>query len=809
MNEKLPVTDSSSLKKLFQNDKNSNSPYIYIPIDSKNGLATPEKLSKLISGYKKSGYGGVIPFSRDNYAIDPLSEEYYDVYRMINQETQNNALSLAYLDDTYIMREYLKKLENPSRSVCKILCKYEYECTEGQVIKKKLHSDGTRMSLLAVNDDDFKIIDIRRYVKDDILEWDVPDGNWNIEEYICEPDITANYIDLMDYDISIEYLKRTLGVLIHELSPAQSTDNSKSPMDIFIYRNVVYAGQNRRMWHPNFNKVFIETYGFDPAPYYSLMFREFPGHSKRYKSMLMACRSKILTEGYLKAVSDYCNSHSMFCTGFPAEGKASLSSWIFGDGQMFHRFSSAPGISLPFAYLYGLNGIKVASSAADLIGAETVTADLFNYFQMLTKDIIYREAMNAFNRGVNMIFAHLGEDRNRENTDIVENESTTWGSIFSKGDDLADFASFVTRAQTMLGGGEHIAEAAIVYPINTLHSLSYLYQSSNTGFEYPYNPDNIDYMDVMNNFLGYVGIDSIFLHPDIIANRSFVEDGVLYITNDKKTTLKFKLVVLPSMTIIDVKTAQMLKKFFVEGGKIIATGHLPVISNVCSTIFDDVNVALNTESDEDREVRETIEFIFGSDVTDNTVYKRYYKNSNNKGGMAYFFPPNKTSVTRAETVSANLVYQATEKLGIAPDVYIDKMPRRELLGVVNYNLPDFLKIGVDKRLAKGSSMNYIHKKYAGCDIFYFTNTSGDTYTGNILLRGRHTLEEWNPYNGKTRRLTASLVKFRGEIYTAVELSIEASSCTFVVSADPRSNKDVLREIETDEMIPEFYPRVNF
>jgi len=810
MAEKITITDSASLKKLFQTEKNQNSPYIYLPIDSKDELNTREKLSRLISGYKKSGFGGIVPFCNKNYSIDALTEEYYKTYSVIASEAREAGLNLGYLDDTYIMREYLEQHDSADSLRCKILCKYETACTEGQTIKRTLRTNGTRMSLVAVNDDDLTILDIREFVKDNVLEWTVPAGNWNIEEYMCETDPTAVYIDLLDYDICSEYLKLTFGVLMQKLKESLYTQKTmdESPVDVFIYRNIVYAGQNRRMWHSSFNKEFEELYGFDPAPYYPLLFRDYGGNAERYRCMLMNCRFRLLSDGYLRAASDYCKSKSVFCTGFPAEEKAIACSWMFGDGLMFHKHASAPGVSMPFAYLYGINGIRVASSAADQFGCDTVTADLFNYFKELNKDVIYREAMNVFVRGVNMIFAHLGEDRTQENCDISSSETAAWGAIFSKGDDLADFSSFVTRVQTLLRGGEHISEAAIVYPIRTLHTFSYLYHSGVTEFEYPFTPENADYMDIMNDFLSYVGIDTVFLHPDAITEKAFPEDGTLYLSGDKNTA-KIKLLILPSMNIISLKTLRVIKKFFAEGGKIIATNRIPLKAVECSAVFSDVNEAVRHESDEDREVREIIEYLFGSDVTDTRTYRSYYKNVNEKGGTAYYFPSNITAADGSASVSARYLYQAAANFGFAPDVYIDKMPRREFFGLVNYNLPDFLKVGVDKRLSKGCSMNYIHKKFAGNDIYYFTNTTSSDYKGSVLLKGRHSPEEWNPYTGKTRKMAGSLVRFRGEIYTMIELTLEASTCTFIVSTLPKNNREVLREFEDEELIPEFFAHENF
>lgn len=805
MNDKnLSAASSAELKKLFQSPKNIYKPYIFLPIDGKNDLDSPEKLSKLIGGYKKSGFGGIVPFSHKSYSVRPLSEEYYEIYRYVAKEAKASSLAVGYLDDTYIMREYISHLDEDKKknAVCNILVKYDYACTEGQKLNRKLRSAEDLMSLVAVNDDDLTIVDLRGYIKDgEILEWTVPDGNWNIEEYICEPDMESNYVDLMDYEISSDYLKHTFRALLEQLD---EKNGEVPPVNVFIYRNILYAGKNRRMWHRDFNKMFEEQFGIDPAPYYPLLFRDFGGFAKRYKSMLMTCRAKMLTEGYMKAAADFCLAHDILCTGYPAEGKAVACSWLFGDGQMLHKYATAPGLSMPFAYLYGLNGIRVAAGAADQLGAETVTADLFKYFSLLNRDIIYRESMNAYVRGVNMVFAHLGEDRTDEKQQPDETEPITWGSIFSKGDDLADFSEFATRVQTLLRGGEHLSEAAILYPIHSLHSLSYLYQSDTVeDFEYPSTPDNADYMELMNNFLNYVGIDTTFLHPDTVINRAHAENGILYIPTDKGT-MKFKLIILPSMSIISVKALRVVKKFFDEGGKVISTDNLPTSAFECTQNFDDPNTAIRTESAEDIEVREIMMHIFGKEIADFRTYQRYYKNSNENGGMAYFLPSNQTSADRTESVSANMLYQAVGKFDFAPDVYIDKMPRREFFGMMNYNLPDFMKIGLDKRLARGCSMNYIHKKYAGCDIYYITNTTGDEYKGNILFRGRHIPEEWNPYNGRIRRMAVEYVTFRGELYTKAELSIEASSCTFVVSQSGK--KDVIWDLTGDEVVYEYFPK---
>jgi len=526
--------------------------------------------------------------------------------------------------------------------------------------------------------------------------------------------------------------------------------------------------------------------------------------------MLMVCRAHMLVEGYMKAVADICHAKGIFCTGFPAESKATACSWMFGDGQMLHKYTSAPGISIPFAYLYGLNGIKVAAGAADAFGQEIVSADIFRYYEQLSKDVIYRETMNAFVRGVNMLLAHLGEDRTDEHSTFGEKDPV-WGAIFSKNDDLADYASFTTRSQILLRGGEHICDVAILYPIHSLHSVVFLYQSAaDQGFEYPVTPENADYMEIMNSFLNYVGMDSTFVHPNIIRDRAFSENGILYVKQEgKELPQKYKVLVMPSMTLISLKTLRVIKKFFDEGGKIIATDNLPSGAYECSMLEAEMNTAMKTLTAEDKEVQSIISYIFGEDCQDSRIIKQYYRNENKNGGQAYFFPSNKTSVDGTESVSANMLYQVIEKFHMAPDVYMDGMPRVEFSGIVNQHLPTFRKVGIGTKLAKGCSMNYIHKRYAGCDIYFITNTTGASFNRNILLKGCLQLEEWNPYTGKIHKLVSETVRFRGENYTKVNISIEASSCTFLVSPVQRTTKEILRDIIPGTDIPEYFPKYNY
>ena len=245
MTDRIAAADPAALKKAFLSGRSAYSPYIYLPLDSRGGLDTEERISKLFAGYRKSGFRGVIPFSNKNFSLRPLSEEIAEVYSVIVKAAEEDDLALGYLDDTYVMREYLKALPPEEKAGCRILSEFEYACSENTTFKKKLHATGTLMSLCAVNDDDLTILDLRQFAADGVLEWKVPAGNWNVMEFVCEPDPDEHYVDLMDYRVCSDYLKRTAGTLLDRIDPDGQV------FRLFVARNVLYAGRNRRMWHPD------------------------------------------------------------------------------------------------------------------------------------------------------------------------------------------------------------------------------------------------------------------------------------------------------------------------------------------------------------------------------------------------------------------------------------------------------------------------------------------------------------------------------------------------------------------------------
>lgn len=790
--------DAAALRRAFSDPHPMFGPYLYFPIVLEGENASLSRAGKVIAGYRKDGYAGVIPYYPSEGDSRPFGEGYMETMHSIYRACAENGLFTGYFDDHLAMESYLQKHPDYAEELdCRILTDYEHECVAGQTFTRTLEGKGKLMALVAVEADSAEMLDLRQYItEDNRIVWDVPEGNWILHRYMCEPDHEAELINLLDYNCCMRYFSETVRPILEPLE-----DKVRETVRFLICRNVQYGGKNRRMWSEDFNEVFRQKYGFDPAPYYPCLFQEAGPSSFHYRALMMNCRAAMLTDGYMKAAADFAASRGMAVTSFAIESKATACSWLFGDGQMLHRHSHIPGVSMPFHYLYGLNGIKVSAGISDAMERGLVSADMFRRYPSLTEDIVHRETLNAFVRGVNVLFTHLGEDRE----DPAPAETGTRSSLsdlLSTSRPAVDYTDFCARAGMLLRGGRHVVDTAVLYPIHSIHARTFLYEFTLKGFEYPAVLENADYMTVMNNLLTYACTDAEFLHPDIFSESCCSDGGTLY-RNTGSCGGRYSTVILPGTDVISIRAMRLLAKFYDDGGKILATGCLPTHA---FELDEPISCSCTEDARYDAEVRSLCEHIFGHDSLDTGVFREYYVNENEKGGIACFVPAITTAVDGTDMVPAAAMTDILNAFGLKPDFHFVRPPKIEYSGVVAYDLPTYRKVSAAEKLSRGGSLGCLHRKNELCDVFFITNTTSKTYENDLLLRGVHQPEEWNPYKGKIHKMNCEYVRWQGEVYTLVKISVPAASGTFLVSPNPAGNKEALRTLTAAENLREYFTR---
>ena len=739
------------------------------------------RIERLVNHCRKNDVGCLLPRLKDTAG---LTEEHLEtlktVYALLLAEGKRRGVSVGFNPEKAYQNFVYDHMaaEDASRLRGEILNVYEYLCDVGSTVRYKLHP-GKLMSVVAFDEDRTTpdIIDLRDKIEDGKVVYTLPShGNYRILEYVCEPDPNAQTTNYLSYDASSETIRRVWSLFEDTLG-----GYAGDVLDTLEYHEISFDAKNRRSWCSSFNEVFAERFGFDPAPYYPALFSDIGHETTHLRALFFTCRSAMLKDGFLAAMNDFAKEKGLSLFGSVTEPKLSACPWITGDNLLSGSF--APGALLDKAYLYGTNSLKIAAAAAYNFDFERVSCELYRDYYRASHAIFYNDAMNALARGANRLTAHIPELRESEDRNMLK-------SMFASHWEH-DFANYIGRVQTLLSGGRHISDIAMLYPIDAISAKTTFYVSKASLFEYPKPPSNADYMTLIHSISTYGGHDLTILHPETVTKRCTVENGVLTLHNEKNTE-QFRILLMPAGDLIRLENLEKAAKFFDGGGKIIATGTLPSYAFEFMPTFGEDKRRQTSHTENDKRVTELVAHIFGKEAAARKSMHPFFYNTNDAGGEAYFLPFTSTAADGTATTKSRLVSEALHSFALPLDIYMPDMPRLECVGALNSVFPEFRTLGLAESIPGGGMLNHIHKKRGSTDIYYFSNTTSNHFNSYLLLRGELNPEEWNPHDGKIRKVDHSIVTFRDQVYTKITLDLGPSQSILFVS-DPNHTPEHIEE----------------
>lgn len=754
-----------------------------------------EEVESYVERCAQNGIGCIIP--RLPKGLTPSADlltQLAEFYEMLTAAAIKKSMKIGlHLEPVVEQSFYLSPAaESLSHTRTRTLICRQYFCDPKESLYLQLRK-GTHMSVMAYDDEHADAIDLRPYIKDGFISYTVPDGNWTIEEYICtdepqygEPPIhTCN---LLSFENCMDFLTSLFAHLGEGVNKAMG-----STVTHLFVSDICFHAPNRRNWDESFNEVFRDRFGFDPAPYYPSLYHFMGERDPHIKSLLMACRAEMLRSGLLAALKAITDRNGIHLIAAMAEPKLPACSWLSGDTLADSVYS--PCAVQENAYLYGMNSTHLAASAADNYGSKYVSCELFRDYNKLTTDIVYKDAMNAFGHGANLLIAHWNSHVIQGNIHRRAMDRFRMEVMGQEG--RSTFSAFVARTQALLRGGSRVNDIAMLYPIYALHDKVYLYEAKTDGsFEYPNTPFSCNYLTVLNTISTYAGQDITILHPETVNSICTVEGGCLYLENPFQTQ-KFRILILPGADMVSLENLRMVKKFYDEGGKIIATGTLPKLAfeyRVEDEQSDpnDFMSMFEYGTTKDREVRSIARHIFGADALNSAIIKDTFYNKNEQGGEAYYIPSHRTAADGTELTDCVTLNNVLQSFHVPLDMYMPEMPRFECIGAFNNSVGEFIRLGLGDFVPGGGMISRIHKRRGDLDIYFFANTTDRDYGDTIFIRGIHSFDRWDPHTGKTSRLGAHYVRYRDEIYTRTRLYVPVDRAVFLISRPDKKHTEKIR-----------------
>ncbi len=563
------------------------------------------------------------------------------------------------------------------------------------------------------------------------LRWQAPAGRWEVQAFVCATVPDTRLVDYLDPEAVRKFLSLTYDQFDKRFREHFGTTIRTTFFDDLS----AMQAPDCLIWTPTFRERFEQQYGRSAEQYYPALWEDIGPDTAAARAALYSVRNQMFAEGYPGVSEQWCASRGIKSSGHPAGSYNPTPIQSSGDAILFYKHQGYPLTDYIHYYHHGIDGFKIPASAAYNYDRPIVICEIYgNFHQQMPNDgqMLYRAGMECYTRGVNSLLPH-GTWWDPAKMAIVPEISWRNPEI---GPELPAFNRWAARCETLLQGGRHVADIGIVYPIADL-SARYNVSEQTPNWGYPPLPGT-DYFEVMRLLTGEVRRDFTLLHPETIDQRCRVDGSELVLENQENWE-RFPLLLLPACHTIHLSNLQKIKQFYDAGGMVMATTCLPDQA---------------AEFGQDQAVRKLAQEMFGP-----------------TGRGVFVARPDEQSLQ-----------QALDGLGIVWDVRVDNVPE----------IPRVSRDGKDPYVNQSATnpewyeggnrqLTYIHKVLAGTDIYFFANSSAQAITADVTLRGRHTLEIWDPHTGTQSSSEATHERSDGGEITRLKVRLESLKTLFLVA----------------------------
>lgn len=585
---------------------------------------------------------------------------------------------------------------------------------------------GIPMGAAAMNTATHERLNLSAELRDGVLDWKVPAGPWKVMLFVCSQEIRGLCAPYPDHIIPgglVDYLDPEAVEKFIEVTYQAYYDTFPehfgTTIDSAFYDEpTCWYRLDGRGWTPRYNEKFIAKHGIDPITLYPALWFDIGPETAAVRNLLFGFRAELYATGFPKVITEWCHKHGIQLTGHLDREEAINPVGHAGDLMKALKYQDIPGVDEIGYFGWASRAYKVVSSAAYNYDRPLVMSETYGAMTNMPLNILYKEAMDQAAKGVNLFVPHAIW-YDKANV-IFQPELSDEHPLY--GPELPAYNRTIARLHRLLQGGRHVADIGVLYPIATLQS-GYSFQPHDHYLGEPAPPE-ADYMQLGEILSLQLRRDYTFLHPEVLAENCVVEDASLFLSN-KTNWERFRVLILPGSKTISVSVLQKVKEFYERGGRVISTTCLPEFA---------------AEPGRSADVQKLIAELFGQGEG---------MRENSRGGRAAFLGK----------LSPESLQRVLEEMLPVPDVRLDAPPQ-----------------------PTGGNVSYIHKVLDGHEIFFFANSSDEPLSTAVYLRGKFSLQAWDPVTGKISAIDVTHEKKDGQDITTLQLSLTPVQSLFVVAA---------------------------
>jgi len=488
-------------------------------------------------------------------------------------------------------------------------------------------------------------------------------------------------------------------------------------------------------WSDDFPRLFRELKGYDLVEHLPALFINVGNKTAKIRFDFWDFVTKYYSKVFYQNIKDWCHKNGVLFVGHLLF-EDDLRRHVKCEGNVFEhlRHLDIAGAD----HLYAKIGTsespaehvapKIASSAAHHYGCPRTLCESFGgiYWDTTFERMKWLTDWE-YVLGVDLLNPHgfhysIEGDRKRDWPPSQFYHHPFW-KYYKK------FAEYVARLTYMLGGGEHVADVLLLFPISSLWA-NYVPQERNVFF------------DIIEQDFYYLTDALLRMHRDYDyvdeenLNKAEIVDGKIKIGREC-----YSLLFLPPITTLRLATLEKIREFYEKGGKIVFTVLLPFQSAEHGDDEAPCKMFMKLFNIDPRKIAKEIESFKGI-VSKNDI--RVFRSRNAKGGIACF-------IRTRGPLSA-----------IKPDALVKK--------VLSSMLTEDVEIDNHEILC-------LHKVKGNNDIYFITNLSERDQKFTARLKNTGRVEAWDPEKGE---VSSTLVYRTHKGRTEISLQLPRHSSTFLV-----------------------------
>ena len=580
------------------------------------------------------------------------------------------------------------------------------------VIAGKLDRDGTIIEKSLVN--------LTSNVSGKKIDWKVPEGEWRLMAFWLKKNGISNAVD----HFSKEAMTNYCNYLGNKFYAALGDEFGKTVESLFVDSFELANLSSGINWSTGLLEEFRKDKGYDLTPFLPAIWWNVGDISPKIRYDVNDFLHKTGLNVFFKTFLGWCDAHHIqgriqaygFNTdNIEASGMTHIPEMEItaGEKDAADWFDTRIG---PKQYV---------SSGAHIYGRKVVSAEVYTFIhweryratleelKIASDGYLLAGATKFYNHGFTFSPERFVSPSRSIGFAAYIHPQNVWWNYYPK------LAEYIARCSYLLRQGDFAPDIALYSPLANQWAINVLNPRKWTR--------EFDWGE-LGNLLISNGYNYDLINDDALQNLAKIEDGKLQIRN-----MEYKVLILPNVETIPLKTLQFIEKYVEQGGIVIALERIP-----------EKSTGLADYQKSDEKVKELSENLFNKLKTGQVKVDNPYGFSG--PGIVegiVMNPYGKGGTYQLKDVIDRQIWW--DKRSSTLDPFLETIRK--------HIAPDF---GIDfafEGLRKNDGLTFIHRKLGDKDIYFISNIQDRPSAIPVTFRVHNRMvRKWNPYTGEITQI---------------------------------------------------------